>query len=106
MVPRGAKSRVVREKLGSRCLSVSEGFSAPCLSLNISEKSVYLMSIISIKFIHPNLSQSREETFTCSPGRPVSYQTDFSLGFIIFDVVLRQFPAGPELSEAGCLQQS
>lgn len=103
MVPRDAKSRVVREKLGCRCLSVPEGFSAPRLSLNVSEKSVYLKKIL---FIRLNLSRSWEETFTYSPGQPVSYQTDFSLGFIIFDVILGKFPAGPELSAAGCLQRS
>lgn len=97
MVPRGAKSRVVREKLGSCCLSVPEDLSALCLSLNGSEKSVYLKKIL---FVHPNFSWLREETFTCSPGQLVSYQTGFSLGFIVFDAIL-EFPA--ELSEAGCL---
>lgn len=103
MVPRGAKSKAVRQKLGSRCLSVPEGFSAPCLSLNVSEKSVYLKKILLIRL---NLSWSWEETFTFLPGWPGSYQTNFSLGFIIFDVILGKFPAGPELSEAGCLQRS
>lgn len=92
---------------GETCLLLPECtlgfFSSLSLSLSVSEKSVYLKKIL---FIHPNLSWSWEETFTCLPGWPVSYQTNFSLGFVIFDVILGQFPAGSKLSEAGCLQRS
>lgn len=99
MVPWGAKSGVVRERLGSRCLSIPQVFSALCLSLNGSEKWVYLKKIL---FVHPNLSWSREEISPALLASQYVIKQVSHLGLLFFDAILRAFPTGPELWLIAC----